>query len=62
MGDPGIGVSLSQLRNEYCRRGAGGAGGLTDDSRNLLPAVLWKVPAAGLLMRTRTRYRVPTSL
>lgn len=40
----------------------GRAGRLTDDSRNLLPTVLWKVPAVGLLMRTLTGYRVPTSL
>lgn len=62
MDDPGIDVSLSQLCNEYCRQGVGRAGRLTDNSRNLLPTVLWKVPAAGLLMRTLTGYRVPTSL
>lgn len=52
MDNRGIGVSLSQLRNEYRRRDVGGAGRLIDDSRKLLPAVLWKAPAAGLLMRT----------
>lgn len=30
----------------------GGAGRLIAGSRKLLPAVLWKAPAAGLLMRT----------
>ena len=47
-----IGVSLSQLPNEYCRRGCGRGRKAHRGSRKLLPAVLWKAPAAGLLMRT----------